>query len=158
MSESYENELMDSETQEQQTTSMDLYLVFRVEDQDYAINVAEVTDILPYDYVRPVPRTPAYMKGIMNLRGDIIPVICVRSKFMKPEKEYDFETCIIKVQYEDYALGLIVDKVLGVETIHEEQITPPPSAKLSYANQFIKSVGSLENNIRMILNLEKLIF
>jgi len=159
MSEHYDNDvLVDEEQQQELNTSKDLHLVFRIENEDYAINVADVADILGYKRLRHVPKTEHYLKGIMNIRGDIIPVICVRAKFMKPEKEIDFETCIIKVIYEEYALGLIVDKVIGVENITAEQIKSPPSAKLSYANQFIKSLGVVDGKVRMVLNLEKLIF
>jgi len=149
-----EDELLEREAD----ASRDLHLVFRIEEEDYAINVAEVADILPYSKLRPVPKTQNYLKGIKNIRGDIIPIICVRSRFMKPEIEYDFETCIVKVQYKEYALGLIVDKVIGVETIAPEQIKAPPNAKLAYANQFIKNIGVVEEQVRMILSLERLIF
>ena len=137
--------------------SMDLHLVFRIEDEDYAINVAEVSNILQYSDIRKVPQTPPHIKGIMNIRGDIIPVICVRTKFMKPLIPYD-DTCIVKVQYEEYALGLIVDSVVGVEPIRPGQISAPPSSKLNIRNQFIKSIGKTENGIRLIMSLDKLIF
>jgi purine-binding chemotaxis protein CheW len=158
MSDQYESDMMLDDDKPDLSSARDLHLVFRVEDEDYAINVAEVADILPYDRLRRVPKTQGYLKGIKNNRGDIIPVICVRSKFLKPLKEYDFETCIVKVQFEEYALGLIVDRVIGVENITQEQIKSPPNAKLSYANQFIKNIGVVEDKVRMILCLEKLIF
>ncbi|MDR1705454.1 MAG: chemotaxis protein CheW [Clostridiales bacterium] len=155
----YDVALDDDELQQPgNQAALDLHLVFQIEDEFYAINVSEVADILPYGKIRKVPKTTDYVKGIWNIRGDIIPIICVRSKFMKPEKEIDFETCIIKVQYEEYSLGLIVDRVIGVETITAAQITPPPSAKLSYANQFIKAIGRPDTGVRMILSMERLIF
>ena len=158
MSDQYENDLMLDDDKPDLSSARDLHLVFRLEDEDYAINVADVADILTYDKLRRVPKTVDYLKGIMNNRGDIIPVICVRTKFLKPLKEYDFETCIVKVKFEEYALGLIVDRVIGVENITQEQIKSPPNAKLSYANQFIKNIGVVEDKVRMILCLEKLIF
>ena len=154
----YENDMMMDDDSQIMNSSKDLHLVFRIEDEDYAINVAEVGDIQPFNKLTHIPKTPSYLKGILNIRGDIIPVICVRSKFMKPVVEYDYETCIIQVHYGDYDLGLIVDKVLGVENILPENIKTPPHAKLSYANQFIKNVGMVDNKVRMILSLEKLIF
>jgi purine-binding chemotaxis protein CheW len=165
MSEPYEEDIMlEDDQRADMDNSMDLHLVFRIEDEDYAINVAEVADIITYANanVRAVPKTPSFIKGIINTHGDIIPVIDVRTKFMKPAKVYDKnndqETCIVKVRYEDYTLGLIVDKVIGMEAIPAAQISAPPSAKLSYANQFIKSIGRVDSNVRMILSLEKLIF
>ena len=164
MSEQFvDNEFMVDGEEVQRATIDDtkiLHLVFRVEDEDYALSVLEVTDILTYQNqkVRRVPKTPNYLKGILNVRGDIIPLVCVRTKFMKPVKEADFETCILKVVYEDYTLGLIVDRVVGTEKIMPDQIKPPPNAKLSYSNQFIKSVGVVNDQVRMIISLEKLIF
>jgi purine-binding chemotaxis protein CheW len=172
MSEIYEqlDLIMDDEQAEVQATE-DLHLIFRIEDEDYAINVEHVADILMYQKIRHVPKTSDYLRGILNSRGDIIPAVCVRRRFMKPVKEVDFETCIVKVQYEDYLLGLIVDKVLGCEPINSSNIKPPPNAKLSYTNQFIESIGvvqeiksdgkggtMIEEKVRMILCLERLIF
>ena len=161
MSEQYDSDLLLEDSKgENAGSSKDLHLVFRIEDEDYAINVADVHDILPLTslLLRRVPKTPSFMKGIINNRGDIIPVICVRAKFMKPEKEYDFETCIVRVAANEHSIGLIVDKVLGVETISPEKIKPPPNAKLSFANQFIKNIGVVDGQVRMILSREKLIF
>lgn len=160
MSNKFENELLEDEKREEQSENiaLDLYLTFCIEDEEYAINVAEVSDIQPNSHVTAVPKTPHYLKGIINVRGDIIPVICVRSKFMKPEKEYDELTCIIQVKYEEYSLGLIVDSVKGVEKITPENISSPPNVKLNYQNQFIKNIGKTETGIKMILNLERLIF
>jgi len=160
----------------------DLHLVFTIEDEDYAINVSQVNDILKYTKLRRVPCAPGYVKGITNVRGDIIPVVCVRSKFMKPDKEPDYETCIIKIPLvsvksdaakDDY-VGLIVDKVVGCDKIHPANIKAPPNAKLSYANQFIKAIGVMQDKndsgaegdsattpvgkVRMILDLEKLLY
>ena len=158
MSDHLDVDLMLDDEKPELSSAEDLHLVFRIEDEDYAINVSEVADILQYSKLRRIPSTPDYLRGILNVRGDIIPVICVRRKFLKPVKEIDFETCIVKVQFGEYLLGLIVDKVIGVEVIKPENIKSPPSAKLSYSNQFIKNIGVVDNDVRMILCLEKLIF
>jgi len=79
-------------------------------------------------------------------------------RFMKPEKEYTDETCIVVVIYQDYILGLIVDAILGVYPIKSEMISAPPSANLNYQNQFVKNVGRCDDGIKLLLDLERLIF
>jgi purine-binding chemotaxis protein CheW len=102
-----------------------------------------------------VPQTPNYVEGIVNLRGDIIPVINVRKRFLKPSKPFDEQTCIVFVEYHGYQLGLIVDNVKEVMFIEEEFIVPPPSAKLSYYNQFIKNIGKVGDKVILLLDLDR---
>ncbi|MBR1444436.1 MAG: chemotaxis protein CheW, partial [Firmicutes bacterium] len=94
-------------------------------------------------------------KGIINLRGSIIPVIDVRLRFHKEEKPYDELTCIIVIEYEDYMVGLLVDTVNEVMLIPEENISMPPNAKLKYQNKFIKNIGKMEDEVQLLLDLNK---
>ncbi|GHU51316.1 chemotaxis protein CheW [Clostridia bacterium] len=133
----------------------DQYLTFIIDDEEYAIGIAYIQEIVNNLSITVVPQTPDYVKGIVSLRGDIIPAIDVRCRFHKPEKEFDEQTCIVFVEYQGYQLGLIVDKVKEVMFIEEDFIAPPPSAKLSYYNQFVKSIGQVGDEIRLLLDLDK---
>ena len=134
------------------------YLAFIVEDEHFAVEVAHIKEIMGVVDITNIPRTEDYIKGIINLRGDIVPVIDVRVRFMKPELPYDQTTCIVVVEYQDYSLGLVVDSILGIYTFNEDMVAPPPNAKLSYANQFVRNIGRAEDGTKLLLDLEKLIF
>ncbi|MCL2753671.1 MAG: chemotaxis protein CheW [Defluviitaleaceae bacterium] len=135
-----------------------LYLSFVIEDEQYAVEISSIKEIIGVVPITVVPQTEKYIKGIINLRGDIIPVIDMRLRFMKPEIEYDDQTCIVVVLYEDYILGLIVDRIIGVYTLEDGMISSPPNSKLSYANQFVKNIGRKDEGIMLLLDLEKILF
>lgn len=139
-------------------TTKDLYLTFDIDGEDYAIEVRNVKEIISLCAITIVPEVPRYVKGIINLRGDIIPVIDVRTRFEKAEIPYSDLTCIVIIEYEEYILGLIVDRVIGVLTIPEENVAPPPSAKLSFSNHFVRNLGNLGGDVKLLLNIERLIF
>ena len=157
MSNLAENDLM-MESAGVDDTIKNMYLAFIIEDEQFAVEVGHIKEIIGVVPITVIPKTESYIKGIINLRGDIVPVIDVRARFMKPEIPYNQLTCIVVVFYQDYILGLIVDGILGVYVIEDEMISSPPSAKLSYANQFVKNIGRTEDGIKLLLDLEKLIF
>ncbi len=147
-----EQEAIDSSIENQ-------YLTFVIEDEEYGVEIANVKEIITMCAITKVPHTEDYFKGIINLRGEIIPVIAVRERFMKPVKEYDSLTCIIVIEYNDYSVGLIVDKVEEVMFIEEDAMSAPPSDRYSYYNQFIRNIGRAkdDNKIKLILDLNKLL-
>jgi len=134
------------------------YLAFVVEGEHYAVEVKHIKEITGIMPITIIPHTEHYIKGIINLRGDIVPVIDVRLRFHKPEIEYNQMTCIVVVLYQDYILGLIVDGILGIYAFQDDFVAQPPSAKLSYANQFVKSIGRAGDGTKLLLDLERLIF
>jgi purine-binding chemotaxis protein CheW len=133
----------------------DQYLTFEIEGEDYGIEIANVKEIIPIQTITRVPDMPGFIEGVTNLRGDLIGVLDVRKRFRKPTKEYDEATCIIIIFYQDYLLGLIVDAVKETATIPEAQISAPPSAKLSFSNQFIRNIGRVGDSIKLLLDLER---
>ena len=157
MSNVMENDLL-METSGGADTTKNMYLAFVIEDEQFAVDVGHIKEIVGVMPITAIPRTEEYIKGIINLRGDIVPCIDVRARFRKPEIPYNQLTCIVVVFYQDYILGLIVDSILGVYIIEEDMISSPPSAKLSYANQFVKNIGRADDGIKLLLDLEKLIF
>jgi len=157
MSNVIENDLLMEESNSADTTK-NMYLAFVIENEQFAVDVGHIKEIIGVVPITLIPRTEEYIKGIINLRGDIVPVIDVRSRFRKPEIPYNQLTCIVVVFYQDYILGLIVDSILGVYIIEEDKIASPPSAKLSYSNQFVKNIGRADDGIKLLLDLEKLIF
>ncbi len=140
-----------------ENTIENLYLAFEIGGETYALDVVDIKEILPICPVTLVPESPAFVKGIFNNRGDILPLISVRLRFGMQEKQYDEVTCVIVIFHQDYLMGLIVDCVNGVYTILPESINPPPKTKLSHANQFVKNVGHTPDGIMLLLDLEKLL-
>jgi purine-binding chemotaxis protein CheW len=138
-------------------TTKDQYFTFVIDQEEYGIEIENIKEIISICRITRVPETPVYLKGIINLRGDIIPVIDVRARFLKDEKEYDELTCIVVIEHNSQSLGLIVDQVKEVMFIDEKNVTPPPNAKLNFRNQFIKNIGMVDNEAKLILNLDKVI-
>ena len=97
------------------------------------------------------------MKGIINLRGQIIPVIDIRLKFKKDEKEYNSRTCVIVVDMGKTTAGLIVDNVSEVLTIQDENIVDPPDYRTGLENRYISKIGKTKEGIKLLLDCEKLL-
>ncbi|MCL1995182.1 MAG: chemotaxis protein CheW [Defluviitaleaceae bacterium] len=132
-------------------TMDDKYLIFKVEEEEFGIEISTVQEIINIVPITRVPHTPNYLKGIINLRGDLVPIIEVRSRFMMEHRPYDDLTCIIVLEREEEKIGLIVDEVHEVKYISKENTSYPPSAKLSYANQFVKGLGHVEEKVILLI-------
>lgn len=126
----------------------DRYLLFSINDAYYGLPLAMALEILTIQHITCLPCVASYIKGIINLRGKVIPVLDVRAKLGIPEREYDSKTCIIVIDLHDMHLGLIVDMVSEVLTVSQEKIIAPPKNSASY----ISSVTQLED--KLVLNLD----
>ncbi|MFV0502922.1 MAG: chemotaxis protein CheW [Lachnospirales bacterium] len=133
------------------------FLTFVIDSEDYGLVVENIKEIITVCDITKVPHTEEYLKGVINLRGEIIPVIDVRGKFFLPPKEYDKETCIIVIEYSDYSLGLVVDRVKEVIFINNNNLNAPPKENYDYKNEFIKYIGHFNDEIKLILDIDKLI-
>ncbi len=133
----------------------DQYLTFEIAGEDYGIEIANISEIIPIRPITKVPDMPNYIEGITNLRGELIGVLDVRKRFGLPPKEYDDFTCILVIFHEDYKLGLIVDAVKETATIQEENMTVPPSAKLNHVNFYVRSIGRVGGAVKLLLDLDK---
>lgn len=154
-----ENEQIDNldELLDEDTTK-DKYLTFLIDKEEYGIDICHVLEIIPVTAITWVPETVDALRGIINLRGSIIPVIDVRIRFGKSEVEYDEMTCIIVIEYGEYTVGLIVDNVNEVLLITEDKMSAPPNAKLKFQNQYIKNIGKIGNQVQLLLDIDKFLF
>lgn len=134
------------------------YLTFWTDDQHYGISIADVVQIVGVQEITPVPEFPKYAKGIINLRGSIIPVIDVRIRFHKQEISYNEHTCIIVAKIQQRLIGLIVDAVDEVTEIESESISEPPQMTKDVTNTYLTGIAKLENNVVLLLDLEKFLF
>ncbi len=143
--------------EEEEDTQKDKYLTFKIADEDYAIDISHVRDIIRIQKITDVPDTEAYLKGVINLRGKVIPVIDVRVRFKLSEMEYDDRTCIIVVNMNDILTGLIVDRVNEVIDIPESKVDDPPSTGRKKESQYISGMGKVGESVKMILDINKLL-
>lgn len=138
-------------------TQKDKYLTFRVENESYGIDIQYVTEIIGIQPVTEVPELPEYIRGIINLRGNIIPVMDVRLRFKKTYLEYNDRTCIIVVDIHRTSIGLIVDSVSEVLSIAGSDIVQPPEINKTSGNRYIKGIGKTGNEVKLLLDCNKLL-
>lgn len=135
----------------------DKYLVFTLSNEFYCIEINYVTEITGFQKITEVPDSAYFIKGIINLRGKILPVIDVRLRFNFEPKEYTDRTCIIICTYNDVNVGLIVDSVSEVAVILPDQIEPPPSTNKINKSHFLTGMGKTSDGVKMIIKLKSLL-
>lgn len=132
-------------------------LQFEIDDAVYGIEIQYITEIIQIQQITIVPKVPSYIKGMMNLRGKVIPVMSVRSRFGKEEIPYDDRTCIIVVEWDGLAVGLIVDRVREVAMISPDEVSSTPDYKNVNMNHFIKYIIETGDEIKLLLDCETLV-
>lgn len=142
---------------EEEDTQHGRFLIFSLDGNTYGLPIRFVTEIIGIQPATRVPETPDYVKGIINLRGRIIPLIDVRLKFGREEIPYNERTCVIVIDVNAVAVGLIVDKVNDVLTIEDEQIALPPPGALGFENRYIEGIGKAGDMVLLLLDAEKLL-
>ena len=128
-----------------------LYLTFSIGTEVFGIGIDHVKEIIGIQPITRIPEFPEHIKGVINLRGGIIPVMDVRLRFRKPPQEYDARTCIIVVDIFDILVGLIVDRVAEVVTIPESEIAATPEINRRNAG-YIKGFGKVGGEIKLLLD------
>lgn len=141
----------------EEDTLKDKYLIFSLGKEEYGIDICHVMEIIGIQPITPIPEMPAYLKGIINLRGKIIPIMDVRLRFRKEPREYDDRTCIIIVVMQDLSVGLVVDEVAEVLTLKEGDIVPPPQVHKGIQNRYVKGIGKAGEAVKLLLDCEKLL-
>lgn len=141
----------------EEDTQKGKFLTFTLGKEDYGIEIMYVTEIIGIQSITEVPELPVYIKGIINLRGKIIPVMDVRLRFGKQAREYDDRTCVIVIDIKDISIGLIVDRVSEVLNIADSEIVPPPQLDKDFQHRYIKGIGKVEHDVKLLLDCEKLI-
>lgn len=134
------------------------FLSFFLGKEEYAIEILKVQEIIGLMPITPVPRMPEYIKGVLNLRGKIVPVMNLRTRFGLKEVEYTEETCIIVVQEKEYLMGIIVDKVSEVADIEGSQIEEVPSIGAAEQSEYLSGIGKVKDVVKMIVDVEHVLF
>ena len=152
LNEQSELDLLDSE--EDEDTQKDKFITFILGKQEYAIEIQYVMEIVGLQKITTLPDMPKYIRGVINLRGQVYPIIDVRTRFRMDVIDYTDRTCIIIVNLKDSTIGLIVDEVSEVRDIKEDQIDPPP--KTGGQNRFLKGTGKIGDEVKIILDVENI--
>jgi len=137
------------------------YLTFELGEEEFGLEILKVQEIMGMMDVTRVPRTPDFVRGVINLRGRVIPVVDLRKKFDLEAKEDTEKTCIIMVQVEQEAaqvtMGIIVDEVSEVIDVAGEQIDPPPEFGAAVETDFILGMGKVGEKVLMLLDVDKVL-
>ena len=135
------------------------YLTFQLGEEVFAVDVSHVREILEFTTVTKVPRTPDYMRGVINLRGSVVPVLDMRLKFGLSRTEKTVDTCIIVVEvfFEDEStiIGALVDSVQEVLELEPDQIEPAPRIGTQLKTEFIKGMGKRDDRFIILLDIDK---
>lgn len=132
-------------------------MTFHIGDQIYGIEIAYVVEIIEMQHITKIPHVPPYIKGIINVRSKVVPIVDIRSRFGKPEIPYTSRTCIIILAMGEISVGIIVDSVADVEDIHSSDISATPENKSVNTNEFIQYMIRSENDVKLILDVAKLL-
>ncbi len=137
----------------------DMYLLFRIANEQYAVEIACVTEIIGLQNIIEVPDVPHYVKGVINLRGQVIPVMDVRLRFSLEDQDYGDRTVIIVLEVDGIQTGLVVDGVSEVIEIKQEHINPPPQWQgAGDGDGVIKGMAKQEDQVNILLHIEKLLY
>lgn len=131
-------------------TLKNMYLTFRLGNEDYGVEIRYVTEIVGMQKITEVPDMPGFVKGVVNLRGQLIPVIDMRLRFHMMSRPYDERTCIVVVNIAGSQVGLVVDTVNEVRSIDDSQISPPPKSA-GVSNRYLQGMGKAGNDVIILL-------
>ncbi len=132
------------------------YLTFHLAEEEYGLEILKVRELICIMDITKVPQTPDFVRGVINLRGKVIPVVDLRLQFGLPQRAYDDQTCIIVVDV-GMLMGIIVDTVQEVYDIPAADIQPPPELGVSVDTDFIVGMGKVKDDVKILLDIEKVL-
>ena len=132
-------------------------VTFKVGGEEFGLDVFQVHEILRWQEPTPVPKAPAFVEGVLDVRGLLVPVIDLRKRFEVPELAYDDDTRIVLVDFQGERLGLVVDAVTEVLRAPETAVSPPPAFFKGLSAEFLRGIVRLEGRLVVLLDLEKVL-
>lgn len=139
-------------------TQKDKYLTFHLAGEDYGIEIQYVIEIIGIQNITDVPDMPAFIRGVINLRGKVVPIMDVRARFGIEDRAYDDRTCIIVVNIDTTEVGLVVDEVSEVADIPESNVEPAPRTSKNSEDSYIQGMGRINKDVKILLDVHKLLF
>ncbi len=138
------------------STAAQEYLTFTLGAEEYGVNILKVQEIRGYEKPTAIANAPAYIKGVVNLRGTIVPIVDMRIKFNLGDATYDQFTVVIILNVADRVVGMVVDGVSDVITLSAEQMKPAPDFSSSFDTEYITGLGTVEDRMLILVDIEKL--
>jgi len=151
----FEDTLYDDDNED---TQKDKFMIFQVGSEDYGIEIKHVVEIVTMQAITEVPEMPDYIKGIINLRGKVIPLMDVSIRFNLNPIQYNERTCIVIVEVSQVLVGLIVERVSEVAKITASQIEEAPNTGSIISQGFIQGIEKSEGKVKILLNIEKVLY
>ncbi len=148
----------DDDIEDDEDAQKDKFLTFCIGNEDFGIEIRNVIEIVGIQKITEVPDMPDFVKGVINLRGQVIPVMDVRTRFKMEPRVYDERTCVVVVSVNDSSVGLIVDTVSEVLDIPESSVSPSPKVAFKTSSRFVKGLGKSGDTVKIILDVNKLLF
>ena len=148
---------MANETRSGPARAGEKFLTFYLAGEEYGLEILKVHEIIGMMPITPVPRTPSYVKGVINLRGKIIPVVDLRLKLDMQAKDQTEETCIIVVQTAGVQMGVMVDRVSEVLSISPSEIEDVPAFGGDVNSEYILGLGKSEGKVKLLLDIDKVL-
>lgn len=133
------------------------FLVFTLGDEEYGIDILKVQEIRGYDQVTRIANTPAFIKGVTNLRGVIVPIVDLRVKFDQEYVEYDDNTVVIVLSLSHRVVGIVVDGVSDVFSLTTNQIRPAPEFAVTLSTEYLTGLGAIGERMLILVHIEKLL-
>lgn len=133
------------------------FLTFTLQDEEFGIEILRVQEIKGISRITPIPNMPPYIRGVMNLRGTVVPILDLRAKFAMPESEYNQFTVIIVVNIGDKVMGLVVDAVSDVLNVGEDNIEPAPDLGVEADTAFMTGIAKSGERLITLLNMDELV-
>jgi len=152
---------MSAEEMAENTAGTNQYLTFTLGDEDFALDIVKVREVLDYTTITKVPRMPEFLRGVINLRGNVVPVIDLRYKLGMGAINQSVDTCVVIVEImiddEMTHMGALADSVKEVIDLDPSQISPPPKLGISINNEFIRGMGKQGEKFLIILDIDKVL-
>lgn len=133
------------------------YLTFMLGEEQYGLAIIQVKEIRGYEPVTKIANAPDFIKGVINLRGDIVPIVDLRVKFNVSEATYNEFTIVIMLNVRDRIVGIVVDSVSDVINVAEDDVHPPPEFGVAFDSRYLDGLASIEESLVILVNIERLI-
>lgn len=147
----------DNNNQDNNNNNLGSLVTFRVGKSEYAINIMQAREIIKMEKITIIPNSPSFIEGVINLRGNIIPVIDLKKRFGLEEVQGEVNTGIIIVKIEDMDMGIIIDSVSKVISIPKSDIEPPPPVLSGIQQKYIKGVAKVDEKLLVVLDLDNML-
>lgn len=144
-------------TKMKETGELRQFISFSVGEEEYGLELLRVKEVIRVREITWLPRAPSFVKGIINLRGDVIPIIDLRDKFGLETREQTTQTRVIVVEVEGRLMGMVVDSASQVVRIPGDQIDPPPPVLGGFSRQYITGVGKTDDKLVILLNVDAIL-